>query len=506
LKLGIEATLEAQEISEIKNNTPTVEKDHKIRIDDKLYTEGTDLSYGNTQRVTKNQFIARMIAKGKSRETATKMWNDGPPIKGKKNGGKVKFVAKGQSPASKNVEKALGPQKSKQVNPRGNMPVVMRNKFTPNGQQKNTIPTSTKSMVKNFLSACAAWYMYALVFPFYPIDGLLGVSAWWKRNYGMDPAPACIPTYPASPSRKLWQITRINALSNQTNGGLACMVAPTRLANDYATTFDSNCPIIITGQTWGGNGTVFPTCDSWGAVAPAVGVNMTNVQSEFAQADLAFVGTVDNNNVVKYRLVAFGFRIKYEGTTMNRSGTLHCVHTPNHESLSGLAVTYLSNTPSYFQVKVTEEWTTLQYAVVDPEEIEYKMDGIVNAGSVGVQNAPNVQLRSMLNHYLGFMVFGSTVNSPFAIEFIQHFEIIGPNIVGKTKSDVDPNGMGVVGNVVSPATAPLLAEHPQTMETMGKEVPMTVSDLGNSLLNKGVEVGGKLLSKGIEAGITSIFV
>jgi hypothetical protein len=471
--------------------SPTLDMDYRRRRNGKLFIEGSDLAYGHTQRITEAAFIKLVMARDKvSEKEARAEWGLYQSGKRRK-GGKGAIRARGEgskkinskppprASASKTaVNKALALNKKKGPNPQGNMPV----KLTMN------------SMMKTILSDCAAWYLHAQVNPFYPIDGIGPVSAWWKKTYGTDPQPACIPTYPASPSRKLWQITRFNFSTGASGGGMLAL-APVRLANNYSGAFNSNCPIAVSSTAWGGNGSVFATMDSWAAVAPDAGINMLNVSSEFTQTDLAFVGSsADLNNVVKYRPVSVGMRVKYIGTAMNRSGTIHCVHTPNHESLSGLTIDYLSNTPSYFAQDVTDNWVTLQYCVVDPEEVEYKMDGIVNSAAITSQNAGIIATRAVLNHYMGFMIFGS-FSQPWSAEIIQHFEVIGPPIVGKTKTNVDIGGLSAVSNVINPANVSVMSQHPKVIEEIARTQPSTVTELGENLLDQGVKVGKTLLEK-----------
>jgi hypothetical protein len=159
------------------------------------------------------------------------------------------------------------------------------------------------------LSKCAAKYALAISDPFHP-------SA---RN-------ACLPIYPGTPSQKLTGFTRFTAAIGTAGFGFATFHPS--LANDSATA-------CFTTTAYTGT-TVFLAT---GTNLFSTGINtalMTNLP--YSGAQLTGNQTA-NSNLVAGRLVSYGFRVSYTGTTMNESGAYYCYCSNNHENVAGLAAT-----------------------------------------------------------------------------------------------------------------------------------------------------------------------
>jgi len=282
------------------------------------------------------------------------------------------------------------------------------------------------------------------------------------------------------------------------------------LANDYSTVYNARAPIAFSSAsgTWAGTGTTFPALDRWDAsVLPATGVVMDNFPTPYSSASLAYATAIGFQGVgTKYRIVAAGLRIRYTGAEITRSGVVHMFHSPDHSSVSTVALTDISNIPSYFNRQMDRKWHTLTYAPVQPNEVAFLLDGIVNPitadGFMGSQNS------DMLNHYLGIMVSGAAASAPFDVESIIHWEVIGETISGKTQSDVDLNGLSIVSNVANPSHAPILDSSPGLLERIASTVPQSVTDLAGGLLTASTpalqEVGKSLLNRMTRATLSYI--
>jgi len=471
---------------------------NKARSSKELKT-GSFNPYGNGQGVTRKQFIERQVKKGVKPDVAARMWND------KKKSGKKQTTnanSKGMSMAKKVVVRP--PSRA------GN--AKLERALQPTATRAGNIPVGWNDItdhVTNHLSPCAAKYLAYLVDPFTVIDGPKQGGKWFSKEYGEDAKYPCIPTFPTSQSLKYCAITRFNATASATTGGFVVCLAPQRLANDYANTFNTNCPIAVSSTAWTGGGDTFPQLDSWTATPPDLGINMQNVNTQYSSASLAFAGSsLDRLDVTKFRLVACGLRVRYIGANMVRAGVIHSYVAPDHSSLSSLTTQQLSNIPSYFAENLGEEWHTLTYSPVDEHELKYLADGIVNLSSRSLANVLDLQSNDLMNHHMGMMVYGGALSAPYACEVIQFWEVIGRSVSGKTRSESDVAGLSTVLNVATPATAPILNHNPQIVEKIAYHVPQSSSDLGKIAESTGGGVGEamktmqNLLKSGMEVAST----
>jgi hypothetical protein len=443
---------------------------------------GTFNPYGNGQpKGARGAFITKMKAAGLSEKQAQAAWAAGATNQGLRNKSKARGAK--STPVQNRRPKTPGKNASAfDTRPEGPPRKVVT------GNMLATLPGSEKfqgvkkdGKYTTKMSPCGMRYLEFLTHPFKVIDGRS--SAWFERQAPRDTEDPCIPTFPCSNSRKYWMITRLNGVSSGTTGGFAVMFAPTRLANDHLTTNNRDCAIIITDTLWTGNGSSFPVCDDFTANTPcATGVSAVNINTEFASADLAFGSSqLSRMNVVKYRVVYSGIRFKYIGTQMNLAGTCFMIQTPVHESLSNLSTLNLSQIPGFVEVDITRQWHELSYCPVDEEEYGYKADYCVNAPSFGLNNASMMQTPSLIGHFLGFLVFGSVINSPFAIEVITGYEIIGNGIGGKTPSSSDISAISKIASIITPSNTAIIDRNDAVLEKMVVEQPDTVTQLSKSI-------------------------
>jgi hypothetical protein len=446
--------------------------------------------YGNQQPGgKKSAFLAKMRKAGLNAKASEAAWLANAPPKRR---------AMNRAPARKTGgggrERTPIPNRRPKTPGKNSSPFDTRPEGPPGkvvtGNMLATLPGASKFQGQgdNKMSPCGMRYLEFLTHPFKVIDGRS--SKWYEKQQPGDKEDPCIPTYPCSNSRKYWTITRINVVSSNSTGGLAIMFAPARLANDHTTTNNRDCPVISTNALWPGSGTIFPACDDFQAiVAPTLGVDMNNINSEFASVDLAFASNqLSKMNVLKYRVVYAGIRFKYIGTAMNLAGTCFMVQTPNHESLNSLSTTNLSQIPGFVEVDITRQWHELSYVPVDEKDYSYLADYCVNTASVTLGNASNVQSPDSIGHYLGFLVFGSVPSSPFAVELITGYELIGNAVGGKTPSSSDINAISSIASVLTPSTTSIIDKDPTILEKMATKAPNGASELAKHV-TKGGDTG-----------------
>lgn len=466
----------------------------------KEYKEGGFNPYGNAQKGGRAQFIDKKVKGGMSQAEASALWT--AKKKAKKARQKNRPIP--QPSARRPPVKAGGYSRS--VRP-GSKQAIEISYQKPSQRQGNFMPGSIEvgpmqRGVMGSMSPCAAKYAHTLTHPFHYLDGDSAPTSRMRRFYKDDMSLPCIPTFPAISSRKLYVVTRFTATADASTGGLAFAFAPWRLANNYDTTDVNDCPIMITGSNWGGNGSTWPTFDTFTTGAPATGVTFINVPSEFAQTDLAYVGSVAaRSRGVKYRLVAAGARVMYIGAVMNRSGLYNFYQTSDHSSLSGVTTTSIANIPSYFTREVDDKFHTISYVPVDPGELNYSLDGIVNHAGQGADTVMEICPLSQLCHYMGFTVSGGTPSGQYQIQTVQCLEVIGEPVQGKTKSDADIAGLSKTLNIASPTTAPVLDNTPGLVEKMIETSPQSTNELVNNVMATGSKMlkdaAPNLLEKGL---------
>lgn len=445
------------------------------RLKGKKFLEGSFNKYGNGQKITKGKFIKRFLEKnpGSSRAQAEAAWERGPPSKR----AQVKTAKPKKKVAKPNTKQALEVAYERKATPAKNLNTGMVGGISMGKKEKAMFSQ---------MSACAANYAHTLAVPFHFMDGEAGKTIGLRKAYEGSNQLPCIPTIPAIASQKVYLVGRTVVTSSATTGGLAVMYAPWRLANNYSTTVNTDSPLLVSLTGWAGDGTTFPAVDSFAAVAPDAGTVMLNIPSQYVQTDLAYTGALSvRGRGVKYRLVAAGLRILYTGAVAVRQGTYHIYQSSDHSSLSSVAVTAISNIPSYFTEEVDDEWHTMSYAPVDGGELDYGLDGIVNFAALNV-NSSQITQPSQLCHYMGILVSGGAVSTQYQVQTVAALEVIGEPVPNKTKSDADEVGLSKTLNVLSPNTGRVLEKNPSLIEAMVKSAPQTTNELLSNVKSMGM--------------------
>jgi hypothetical protein len=413
--------------------------------------QGSFNPYGNGQKISKKKFIARRIKQGMTLAQAEAAWKRGPPKQrvNKPSVPKASYGQWGKEDRSQN---------------RQNRAVINMGRSTPYMQPitqgaKNKM--SQNAVVKNVFPECTARYLLALCDPFYPMEQQTKATAWFTKKYGEIDASMlpCIPTFPPVSSHKTTGVFR-GEIATGVNGVGYVAIAPKRLASDYAGNRSDLCPII--GSTSANVLTnAFGTLDTNAALVNAVASNWT---TRFAVSDL--VNGSPSNRGTKYRLVSCGLRVKYAGAPMTMKGIVHAVQMPAHESLGAIGMADLQTIPSCVTYDVSKEWLLLSFVPTMPEEYEYNTDITTNF------HKTEGDLHSM-----GFLFLGCEPSVLITVEALACFEVTGPNVVGKTKTQVDLNGVSVVSSTVSPDSIKAVQDSPSYLERIAESTVQTVTEL-----------------------------
>jgi len=145
-----------------------------------------------------------------------------------------------------------------------------------------------------------------------------------------------------------------------------------------------------------------------------------------------------------YRLVSACMRIRYTGTVLNKAGSIYGLMEPDHQNLQ-TATTTLAQFRAYqscTDTKVGADWTELIYGgPTQPNEMDYL------ANYTPADAAYN-------SYFMGFIITSPAGTAlPFDYEYWCNYEIIGPNVGGKSPSMADPTGVSVVTNGTQTAIA-----------------------------------------------------
>lgn len=254
------------------------------------------------------------------------------------------------------------------------------------------------------------------------------------------PPDACMPVTPACLSRKVRTFIRTQLTTSSTSGDGFATMQPFA-ANDGATTAGNigTAAAYTSSSTYvGGGGAGIP------ALNPATaGVVGNNHNGDYASA--AFT-----SGTLQARLVSMGLRVRYAGTELNRGGRVVLLEDPEHGTTSAYSLGTLLSYEKAKEHKVGSDWITLcDSGPVMPEEYDYKGTSTVPLGT----SAPL--------HYLAAYIHSAAVNTPFDVEFYWNWEYIGTAARGKSMSEADDAGVGVVlGAIKSVNDNQLDSKHP----------------------------------------------
>lgn len=280
-------------------------------------------------------------------------------------------------------------------------------------KQKATGSQGRGEIVNRFhLGNCASMYAESLANPF---EG---------------PPGACLPVAPSVKSRKMRVWSKFTAAAG--TQGFGFVVAAPAPYNDGVVAASSGFygSVAYSGPTYPNN-----IINQNTTVA---GVVQTNFNSEYTAASFATSGSVQGH---KARLVSCGIRIRYRGTELNRGGRYLCLEEPDHASVLGLDPAGCLAYENCHEFPIKDgSWTSVcSGGPVAPGEYDF-LDANANNSSTG---GGSTGLYAKPFPYLA-IAFESTSGNLFDVEVYANWEVIGPNIRGKTYNEADDVGTSTV--------------------------------------------------------------
>jgi hypothetical protein len=323
-------------------------------------------------------------------------------------------------------------------------------------QQRRAMPYKQSGGNNVKLSSCGKNYITGLLNPFQYFDST-GVAK--NRVVGMSggipKVLPCVPTFPSVKSRRLALFIRGNMSAGAFND-MVFAYAPRRAANNYTPT-DGGAPPLYVSNGSLDPGSAFPlNLDVPGAMIGPTFSGL-NFNSDYTIGQLGHFVTV--------RLVCAGMRIRYTGTTMNQSGTIHAIEEPNHLTLNQLDVAQISQYESYFRCPVKQDkWCSLYYNPVHPDEFEYDLDA-----NLDIPVSGQFYTQPKNHHFMGFIVTGLQAASSFDYEAVSILEVVGSNVRDLIPAESDLKSVEIANNHLNPANGQQQNENPKAiLETVMK--------------------------------------
>lgn len=322
------------------------------------------------------------------------------------------------------------------------------------------------------MSACAQKYAMALTNPFKIVNGSETEDNLHSKHSGInDGVDACIPTFPPLKSRRLKVFNSGNFYTGINSDGWIAF-APRRLANNYGN-FADQPPVIFSLQNWAGTGG-FQTLDVPSPLPNDQGY--ANLNSDYSTNEL----NLDPHGVgITGRVVAAGIRIRYVGQELTRGGTIHAIEQPNHDSLSNISLTEMSQYESHFRVQVSRKWVTLVYTPTLANEFNYQADAMASSSNFNVVGGQSY------DHFLGFYCSSAAPGAIFEYEVVVLQEVVGSKVRDLKDAETDITGLSAVVNSLNPMKmAELNRVGPKAMQNNMARNVTTLT--GNSTLGAAV--------------------
>lgn len=299
------------------------------------------------------------------------------------------------------------------------------------GNQRIRIANSVKQQTQKIhIEDCTQEYLLALLNPY--------------DSYG-----ACIPSSFPLKSQKVHAFRRSTLTLGTTGVGYVSVRACA--ANDLVNM------ICTTVTSVGTTGTVLGSFTNLGGIA------MTKLP--YSNADF----TAGN---VQARLVSMGLRVMYMGREDARQGKISTVETPDHEDVSLLTGSSLSNFENLQRTRPPQDWVYVNYSgPVRPQDIEFESNPLC----LGAE------------YILCHLIEGAP-GDLYDFEFYQNFEYIGRSAVGKTQNHTDTQGYNKVQQVmktvasekpIEPSQAPGIIS--QVVKAIGDNLPQ-IAGMGRQIL------------------------
>lgn len=161
-----------------------------------------------------------------------------------------------------------------------------------------------------------------------------------------------------------------------------------------------------------------------------------------------YTGANFGTSGVQARLVSMGFRIRYAGTELNRGGRIVLLEDPEHSNRANTTLAQLLSYEKAKEHKVSNDWIVLcQTGPTLPAEYDYLPYNYTPTNAV--------------DHYMVAYLRSAALNQVFDVEFFWNWEFTGQLVRGKTPSEADEQGVGVVlGAIKSMNDNQLDSRHP----------------------------------------------
>jgi hypothetical protein len=133
---------------------------------------------------------------------------------------------------------------------------------------------------------------------------------------------------------------------------------------------------------------------------------------------------------LSFRIVAFGLRVRFVGTELNRGGSKVCLVDPTHNSTQGRTEANLLAEPQARKCPVTREWVNLHWQPITTDEYGFQ------AATFG-------------GAYMTVMLISPdpAISLPFEFELYGIYEYQGSIARAQTHTFADPTGFAAVQTV-----------------------------------------------------------
>jgi len=281
---------------------------------------------------------------------------------------------------------------------------------------------------------------------------------------------ARIPSFPVSES----QLTRVRVWSNGVcnSAGIGFVVAT--VSNSVAN--DLPAVAISTG----------PGAPNY---ISAAGTDITQVtsDSEYDSSKFTNIDQKDGWDVI--RPVAAGLRIKYIGTTLNKSGLCYAIqNSPRALALDGFAVNEIVKRPHKTYNFSNYGWHGVTRHINDTDDFLYQQYSENQQWNYETDTTSQITLDDYWN--LAMLVVADP-GAPFEVEYVAHFEIKGKNLHRTAVSRSNTAGLEQVVNKstsvrhldnTTPDYAPVQKLSSQTQESKPSYLGDILGGLGEGIL------------------------
>lgn len=226
--------------------------------------------------------------------------------------------------------------------------------------------------------------------------------------------------------------------------------------------------------------------------------NLSGVGVNTAQSNSNFVIGSFGANLMQYRVVSAGIRVRYTGTELNRGGRVIPFEHPSHGTVFGFGVSTLLSMQGTEPVRPSSDgkWITAVYSGPKEEiELAYSSDftGINSGNPLVIAFTGGVPPTGTSP--------SATANFLLEWECWANYEFIGVALSGQTPSHHDPVGASLAANAVNAAqqthphsnTPGFKSDVMSSIEKFGREAVTTIWNNRDTIMDVGKAAAGLLL-------------